>query len=60
MKTGEQNTFRLGDLIVALYDETAKETKNDKLQSAIVALALLDLRSRMKRRHVPQKPRKAA
>jgi hypothetical protein len=37
------------DLIAALYDETEKLTSNKKLQTLLVALALLDLRRRVVR-----------
>jgi hypothetical protein len=39
-------TVALGDLIAALYDETEKTISDKRLQTLIVALALLDLRRR--------------
>jgi hypothetical protein len=36
-------TVRLGDLIAALYDEAQMESKQEKVRSAIVGLALNDL-----------------
>jgi hypothetical protein len=42
MKT-KRMTVRLGDLIAALYDEAQMESKQEKVRSAIVGLALNDL-----------------
>jgi hypothetical protein len=42
-------TVAKGDVIAALYDETEKLTSNKKLQTLLVALALLDLRRRVVR-----------
>ena len=49
MKKTKKECYRLGDLIAALYDEAEKETQQKKFQSALVALALLDVRSKIKR-----------
>lgn len=47
MKKSGKMRARLGDLIVALYDEAEKEARVEKFQSAIVAIALLDLSKRI-------------
>lgn len=41
-----KTTILIGDLIAALYDEAEKETKDKRMQSVLVGLALYDLRSR--------------
>ena len=38
-----KTTIRLGDLITALYDQAEKETKDKRVQSVLVSLALNDL-----------------
>ena len=41
-----KTTIRLGDLIAALYDRVEKKTKDKRMQSVLVGLALYDLRLR--------------
>jgi hypothetical protein len=40
-------TVPFGELVAALYDETEKLTRERRLQTLLVALALLDLRRRV-------------
>lgn len=61
MKETKRMTVRFGDLVASLYDEAAKETKDQKVQTAIVALALLDLMERSRKVRGPvQRKKKAA
>ncbi len=41
-----KTTIRLGDLIATLYDAAEKKTKDKRMQSVLVRLALYDLRLR--------------
>ena len=43
-----KTTIRLGDLIAALYDQAQKETKDKRMQSVLVGLALHDLRVKIR------------
>ncbi len=59
MKETSRITVPLGDLIAALYDEAKKETKVEKFQSAIVALALADFHCKIIRsKHIAQRKHK--